>query len=155
MKEQLSSDDLSRIQQAVAEAEQRTSGEIVPYVVPRSDTYEGIVWKGAGIAAAPGAGLYGCDIPVLRRMGTGVAPYGLGNRYAGAGCRHGRRSVSAFAPPIGRMLAGSASLTRAVHRRAMKAFVEEEVFATRERTGVLIFISLWEHRIEVLGDAGI
>jgi putative membrane protein len=37
----------------------------------------------------------------------------------------------------------------------MKAFVEEEVFATRDRTGILLFISLLEHRIEVLGDTGI
>ena len=37
----------------------------------------------------------------------------------------------------------------------MRAFVEEEVFLTRDRTGILLFISLFEHRIEVLGDAGI
>ena len=37
----------------------------------------------------------------------------------------------------------------------MKAFVDEEVFSTRDRTGILIFISLLEHRIEVLGDTGI
>ncbi len=155
MKEQLSSDDLSRIQQAVAEAEQRTSGEIVPYVVPRSDTYEGIVWKGAGIAAALALA---CTVAIFRFYeGWGLAwlhtGWGTATLALAAGMAGG--ALSAFAPPIGRMLAGSASLTRAVHRRAMKAFVEEEVFATRERTGVLIFISLWEHRIEVLGDAGI
>ena len=33
--------------------------------------------------------------------------------------------------------------------------MEEEVFNTRDRTGILIFISLLEHRIEVVGDAGI
>jgi putative membrane protein len=37
----------------------------------------------------------------------------------------------------------------------MQAFVEEEVFDTRDRTGILLFVSLREHRIEVLGDAGI
>jgi putative membrane protein len=42
-----------------------------------------------------------------------------------------------------------------VHRRALQSFVEEEVFATRDRTGILLFVSLREHRIEVLGDTGI
>ena len=37
----------------------------------------------------------------------------------------------------------------------MKAFVEEELFNTRDRTGILLFISKFEHRIEVLGDVGI
>ena len=34
-------------------------------------------------------------------------------------------------------------------------FVEEEVFDTRDRTGILLFVSLFEHRIEVVGDSGI
>jgi putative membrane protein len=33
--------------------------------------------------------------------------------------------------------------------------VDEEVFDTRDRTGILLFVSLFEHRIEVVGDAGI
>ena len=44
---------------------------------------------------------------------------------------------------------------RAVRRRAAVAFLEEEVFKTRDRTGVLIFLSLFEHRVVVMGDEGI
>ncbi len=39
--------------------------------------------------------------------------------------------------------------------RAESAFLTEEVFATRERTGILIFLALFEHRAVILGDAGI
>jgi putative membrane protein len=42
-----------------------------------------------------------------------------------------------------------------VHHRAMRAFVEEEVFKTVDRTGILLFVSMLEHRIEVIGDEGI
>jgi putative membrane protein len=35
------------------------------------------------------------------------------------------------------------------------AFLEEEIFRTRERTGILIFLSLFEHRVVILGDEGI
>ena len=42
-----------------------------------------------------------------------------------------------------------------VHQRATQAFISEEVFATRDRTGILIFLSLHERRVLVLGDSGI
>ena len=42
-----------------------------------------------------------------------------------------------------------------VRQRAMAAFVEEAVFRTRDRTGILIFLSLLERRVIVLADAGI
>jgi putative membrane protein len=42
-----------------------------------------------------------------------------------------------------------------VRQRALAAFMEEEVFNTNERTGILLFVSLFEHRVVVLGDAGI
>ena len=46
-------------------------------------------------------------------------------------------------------------LTRRVRRRAAVAFLDEEVFNTEDRTGILIFLSLFERRVVVLGDAGI
>ena len=42
--------DLDHIQEAVGRAEERTAGEVVPVVVPRSDDYEEAVWRGAGAA---------------------------------------------------------------------------------------------------------
>jgi putative membrane protein len=43
----------------------------------------------------------------------------------------------------------------AVERAAQLAFVKHSVFATRERTGVLILLSELEHRVAILGDEGI
>ena len=37
----------------------------------------------------------------------------------------------------------------------MAAFLTEEVFSTENRTGILIFISYFEHIVEVIGDTGI
>ena len=42
-----------------------------------------------------------------------------------------------------------------VHNRGVKAFVDHEVFNNRERTGIVLFISLFERRVEVFGDSGI
>lgn len=77
-----------------------------------------------------------------------VIAIGLGAGLVGVG-------LSAYLPPLQRALAGADLLDETVHRRALQFFVEEEVFDTRDRTGILLFVSLWEHRIEVLGDTGI
>ena len=54
-----------------------------------------------------------------------------------------------------RLVLSGEEMDREVRQRAVEAFVEHEVFATRERTGVLIFLSLFERRVVVLGDSGI
>ena len=35
------------------------------------------------------------------------------------------------------------------------AFLDQEVFRTRDRTGILLFLSLFEHRVVLLADSGI
>ena len=46
--------DREAIRTAVREAEERTAGEIVPYVVDESDEYPTAVWKGAALGALLG-----------------------------------------------------------------------------------------------------
>ena len=147
--------DLDRIKAAVAEAEQRTSGEIVPYLVERSDRYDVTLWRGAALFAM----LSICLAGIIYQFNEG---WGLGWLYTGQGMAFlilvaGLIGAMAgtYILPLKRYLAGSNTLARTVHHRAMRAFVEEEVFNTRDRTGILLFISLLEHRIEVLGDEGI
>lgn len=42
-----------------------------------------------------------------------------------------------------------------VKKRALMAFYEKGLYKTRDETGILIFISLLEHRVWILGDRGI
>lgn len=155
MKDLFSEADRQRIREAVAHAEGRTSGEIVPYIVPQSSRYDVSVWRGASLAALLALGV---ALGVMQFYdGWGLswlyASWGVALLTLVAGTL-GAVAV-AFVPPLKRWLAGPFLLDRRVHQRAMQAFVEEEVFNTRDRTGILIFISLLEHRIEVYGDAGI
>jgi putative membrane protein len=151
----LSPTDRARIREAVARAERHTAGEIVPFIVARSGRYEVAVWRGACVAAA----LALAGVLILLRLHTG---WGLAWLYdvrgpallmLAAGALGGL--VTAFVSRLRRRLAGAARIDRAVRQRATRAFVEEEVFATRGRTGILLFVSLFERRIEVLADAGI
>ena len=43
----------------------------------------------------------------------------------------------------------------AVDRAARLAFLSQGLVETRDRTGILIFVSLLEHRVEVIADRGI
>ncbi len=150
----LSDTDLDRIRAAVAEAERRTSGEIVPYLVERSGGYEVAVWRGASMAALGAMLAAVLVLQVYDGWGLGwlYASWGLALVASLAGVAG---ALLATAAPVKRVLAGEARLARRVHRRASIAFLEEEVFSTRDRTGILLFVSLFEHRIEVLGDTGI
>lgn len=42
-----------------------------------------------------------------------------------------------------------------VRNRALRHFTESGVYSTRDHTGILIFISLMEKRVELLADQGI
>jgi len=154
MKSILTESDLNQIKEAVSSAEKQTSGEIVPYIVPQSGEHEVAVWRGAGLLALlayavilgvrwfsgwGGAAITEGMMPVLIVILTGAS---------GA-------AIAQWIPAVKRRLAGRGRLAIATHHRAMEAFVEKEVFLTRERTGILLFISLFEHRIEVVGDSGI
>jgi putative membrane protein len=143
-----SKEDLARIEAAVALAEKRAPGEIVPYIVGRSDRYPEASWRGAAIGGAIGAAIW-----ALLSFGewaidpTLPAIYTLGGAAAGF--------LLARLAPIRRFLAGRRSLERRVEQRARAAFLEREVFATTSRQGVLLFVSVFERRAVVLADAGV
>ena len=146
--------DRQRIADAIREAEAATAAEIVPYVVVQSEAYPAARWRGgvfgallvvgaaAVLRAAPISVLtpYLADLPVLA---AGLAAGLTGAVVAGA------------IPPLLRALTPADEMGRAVYRRAVEAFLEHELFDTDGRTGILLFVSLNEHRIEVLADRGI
>jgi putative membrane protein len=147
-----------RITEHIAEVEAHTAGEVVPYVVMQSDAYPAVRWRGAaiaiGLALAVGSLLPVAGVPSAAGVGSVVAesrilvPILFSVGVIGA-------LIAGAVPLLVRTLAGAEALDRAAHRRAMQAFVDEEVFATRDRTGILMFVSLLEHRIEVIADVGI
>lgn len=147
--------DDEAVRAAVRRAEARTSGEIVPVVVSQSADYEVATWRGAvGMVLVAFAALL---LLLQFYDGWGLAwlytPWGVVATALGAGVVGA--VLATYVPPVQRLAAGPILLDETVHRRALQAFVEEEVFKTRDRTGILLYVSLREHRIEVLGDTGI
>ncbi len=147
-----SQDDLDRIAAAVKEAETRTAGEIVPFVVGRSDLYEEAVWRGAFLLSF--ATLF---VFVFFRNFTDVwMPVTFSEAAmitllaGGVGA-----ALVAFVPALKRLMAGKSLMDQRIADRAAHAFISEEVFNTRDRSGIMIFLSLLERRVQVVGDSGI
>lgn len=144
--------DLERISAAVREAESKTSGEIVPFFVEHSDAYEEAVWRAAGLA-----GFFVLGTFALVRLFTDVwfswTPVEMALFTLGASGLAGLAAL--YIPAIKRFFAGQDLIDHRVALRAADAFIAEEVFKTRDRTGILIFLSLQEHKVLVVGDTGI
>jgi len=140
------------ISEAARSAEGSTSGEIVPYVVGVCDDYRETGWKAAVIGGLIGGG-GGLTLHYLGGVWGGslwlwfVLPLVL---LAVVGVL-----ANMFIAGFRRLLIGDGVLDMRARQRAEAAFLEEEVFATRDRTGILIFVALFERRVVVMGDAGI
>jgi putative membrane protein len=144
--------DLAEVAAAVREVEARSAGEIVPYAVGSSDTYPSAVWKAATLGALLAAlaaavayelgGLWGPSPALWLAL---PPPAGAALGYLGA----------ALIPALRRALLPPELLDQQVRQRALAAFVEQEVFRTKGRTGILVFLSLFERRVVILADQGI
>lgn len=144
--------ELAEIEAAVKAAERSTSGEIVPCAVGRSDQYPEAAWRGAALGAL-GASLLATLVHEAADVWGGPLLLWLAlPAFAGAAFGY---LLTALVPALKRALVPADTLAHRVGLRAAAAFVEYEVFATAERTGILLFLSLFERRVVVLGDAGI
>ena len=134
-----------RIQQAVLAAETKTAGEIVPIIVTASARYTEI--ELLGLVGGLFAGL------IIEWFWSD--PWG--SKYLNlwpVTCA----AVGFFIGRIGavkRLAASTNRISEAVHMLALASFSEHGLHYTREHTGILILVSLLEHRVEVLADRGI
>jgi putative membrane protein len=156
LKQKFSEEDLQRIKTAVKEAENRISGEIVPVIVEKSGTYVLANYKGSLIMATFTFML----MVVLDRYvivdSSSTFYYDpvfiffmvvLGGVLGAA--------IPIFSEAVKRLLLSQKLMDECTRQRAEAAFLEEEVFNTRHRTGIMIFISFFEHEVIVMADRGI
>jgi len=137
--------DRERIDAAVRAAELGTSGEIVVQVVRRSDDFAVSPWRLAVVAAALVFLAAGWLVPHLSLL----ALFGL--QAAAVVAAHAGCWIDA----VRRLCIREDELERAAARGALGAFREHVARRTEGRTGILIYVSLLEHRVVVLGDEAI
>jgi putative membrane protein len=161
--------DLDRIAGAVAQAEKTTAGEIFCVLAPEVSDYREtpLVWAAATALVLPAAALLAGFRPeMLTRLFGG---WSVGHAAALDGAILSALStyivlqlvvfvVAALVvsiPPVRRALTPGSLKAARVKRAAMEQFLSHGLHVTRDRTGVLIFAALAEHRVEVIADEGI
>ena len=165
-----SEEENARIRSAIKDAEGGTAGEIVAMVVDRSDSYREAETLGAVLTAA----LCGFLVEIAFRLDPLLLPAAGWGHGGGIGADLVLYGVSVwtYVPLVfflffpARYLfrkfetlklpfVGRKRIDQAVRERAVRAFYEKGLYKTRDETGILIFLSLLEHKVWILGDRGI
>jgi len=140
------------IADAVARLEARTGVQIVPAIVGRSDTYPEIPWVGfAGGASFTALGLVVADYlhPAWATASSAIL-HAITILGGGAACA----LAGAFVPTAARLLLRGTRAREEVRQYAASLFLRRSVFATRGRVGLLVLVSLFERRVEIVADTG-
>lgn len=147
-----SENELNRIREVVRQAEARISGEIVPVFVESSGRYTIANYRGALF----GSSIFFLLLIAFDRFFPQLAVYDpvLILLIVALGGMLGAVLPQAL-PGLKRRLVSRRHLDYATRSRAENAFLEEEVFNTRHRTGIMLFVSFFEHEVIVMADRGI
>ncbi|MDC7222516.1 MAG: TPM domain-containing protein [Spirochaetales bacterium] len=156
----ISKEDHKRIEEEVARAEKKTSGEIATALIEESSDYAlyELIFALAGGAIAYFIGLlcYGSISRVAEGLFWEFKPIyttiALGGIFIVVS---GLLYLIANIPGFDRLIVPKAIMTQMTDRRAARHFMEAGLFDTRDRTGILIFVSRREQRVEILADKGI
>ncbi len=145
----LGNNGVERIESAIADAESRTSGEIVPLLVRRSSTVGHVSLVSFTLLLLC---VFLSDLPALLTELGGPYLAWLGACWLLAG---GLALGASRLDAVQRLLTPRIDQMQQVDLRAQIEFYELEMSQTQERTGILLLVSLMEHRAVVLADHSI
>ena len=152
IRDQFTDQELEAIRSATHEAEKETGGELVCVIVNRCDSYQAPIWQATALGAVGGAVVasafyVSASVWILTPLSWILLPPLMGAALS--------LLTVWLLPAVRRRLTPPPILTRRVDRRAAAAFLNEEIFDTQDRTGVLLFVALFEHQIRILTDRGV
>jgi len=153
MRKTLTENDRSQLQGLIAETEKHTRTQIVLAVIQRSDSYAELPWK----AFALGASLAGLLVlilnlpfydwnPQMTALTSVVITLGIGAALA---------LLTVLIPGFAKWFLSEERADVEVRQYAQSQFLDRELFATSNRTGILLMISLFERKIVILPDKGL
>ncbi len=165
-----SDEENEKIKDAVRSAEMNTSGEIAIMVVDRSDSYREAETLGAVLLSGLLALL--AEVLIEYSVISVASPDWTFAGHKGSLFFLYGISIWTYIPivfllyfpakvifrryPLLKLpFVGRKRIDEAVRERAVRAFYEKGLYKTRDETGVLIFISLMERKVWILGDRGI
>ncbi|MDF2689085.1 MAG: hypothetical protein K0Q80_2050 [Microvirga sp.] len=140
----LTTDDQTRLANAIRDVEDDTSGEIVVVVAERADTYRSIplLWALLVALALPWPLIELTNLSMSRifmlQLGAALI-----------------LSLILSLPQLRYQLVPRSIKRAQAHEAASREFIRRGLTRTRDKTGVLIYVALAEHHAEILADTGI
>jgi len=139
-------DTKKRVEKLVQEVEGKSSAEIVVTVKPCSGSYRAADVIFGSLVALVGLCLY-VYAPI--EFTDDLAPPSIAFMFFA-----GLLSSSRI-PAIRRFFSSKTVMAANTRSAAREAFVDQNISCTRDRTGILIYVSTFERRAEVVADIGI
>jgi putative membrane protein len=144
------SDDLEK---EIAHLEAQTGVQLVTAIIGKADSYVELPWK----AFALGAALAGLALVIAAALWPRWTDAGDPLIFAVAILGAGAASaiLAVVAPAYARLFLRATRRDVEVRHYAQAFFLRRELFATRERNGILLLVSLFERKVEILPDVGL
>jgi putative membrane protein len=141
----LTEPDRQKIESAIVAAERTTSGELVAVVAQAADDYRHVLllWPALAALLLPA---------VLLAIEPGMSAWTL---YLAQAAAFLVLAVLARLPPVRMALVPDAMQRRSAGQLAREQFLEQRLHLTPAHTGVLLFVSVAEHYVEIIADEGI
>ncbi|MEO9468840.1 hypothetical protein [Parasphingorhabdus sp.] len=159
---QFTADDHNVVTSAVSEAEKETNGEIVTIVTEQSDHYGDVAWAISGLVALTALLVISLFpeiyLNILDWMSGGwsgmtALPYWM--LFAFAALKFfGTRLILIWKPLLFLLIPPPIKNAR-VRKRAVSLFTVSTDHRTVGRTGILLYLSMREHRAEIVADDAI
>lgn len=147
MKPFINPEDQAQIEAAIHAVESRTRAELVAVVAERSDDYRYVIIAWAAVI--------GLALPFPWSLGLLTGPWSIPPGMWVHGISLGAfLAILALGQldPIRRLLTPKSLMRRRARRFARAQFYAQRVRMTRDRAGVLLFISAFEHHVEIIAD---
>jgi len=142
----LGDEDHRAVHEALAAAERKTVGEILPVVVERSDPHPGAEWLASLSLVIVGSSALLAWMPWQNPLAVLAAQAALG--VLGFG-------LARLLPDFKRLFIFENRASAVAEEQAFQEFYANGLHKTEAATGVLLFVSLLEHRVVILADEGI
>jgi len=142
----LTNEEKTKVEMAVRAVENTTSGEVVPVFLLQSDSYPAAHGRSAILLAL--------ITPIIFYYSNITFSHPLWPIFVQAPAMV-LGYLLAYIPRIKRLFTLKEEIDEEVHQRALQVFYENKLTNTKDRTGILIMVSLLEHRVEILADVGI
>ncbi len=144
-----------KISIAVTEAEKKVNAEIVPVFMTSSDAYTEAKLRGALLgAAATSIGILLYDhlmgwyqLFLLQNDWLFVSAIALGGLIG--------YLLFGMIGPLKKLLVSKQKMQQTSSAMAERVFGEYKLHETKDRTGILVFISLFEHKVQIIPDKGL